>query len=249
MFRSLITNFIFSTSFILMLLLFSLVYASWERKWKFSLILLFWVIFLSHLGSWVLSQYERRYSPLQEIPVDVSHILVLGSGGTPEEALSVYQRVDEAALQRVMEGIRLWKKFPDRTLVFSSRGKEGYPSQAAVYADIALDQGVDPEKIFLLKEGITTETEVKDWLRNFPETKKLVLVSSASHLLRASKIADFYGLDVVPAPAHFVVKLHPAGWRLNFLPSIGALEKWDILFHEWGGLIWIELRGKLGLIR
>lgn len=231
-----------------MLGLFCLAFLKWDRRWKLVLVLFIWGFLFSPLASWILSNYERKYSPLQFIPADVCHILVLGSGGTPEPGLSVYQRVDEAALQRVMEGIRLWKKYPDRTLVLSSRGKEGYPSQAEVYADIALDQGVDADKIFLLREGYTTETEVKDWMRNFPRTKKMVLVSSASHLLRSSKLMKAYGLKAIPAPAHFVVKKHPAGHSWNFLPSVDALEKWNVLLHEWGGLAWVEFRLRMGII-
>ncbi|MDG1279228.1 MAG: hypothetical protein P8O16_18260 [Algoriphagus sp.] len=78
------------------------------------------------------------------LPENSELILVLGSGGTPEAELPVSQRLGTAALQRCIEEIRLWNLDPRKTLVFSLRGKEGYPSQSSVYADFANEQVVNP---------------------------------------------------------------------------------------------------------
>jgi len=189
---------------------------------------------------------ESDYPVLNDIPADTSLIVVLESGGVPAEGLSVYQRLDLADLHRTLEGIRLWKLHPDKLLVFSSKGRDGYPSQASYYADVALEQGVDPAQIRLIEKGVTTETEALDFTEQFPEVKKIVLVTSAIHLRRASGIFQAAGVEVIPAPADFQVKIQPGGNRINWFPSLTSLIKWNTLLHEGIGLVWVELRVWMG---
>jgi uncharacterized SAM-binding protein YcdF (DUF218 family) len=218
-----------------------------NRNLKFMFFVFLIILFLlSPVSSMLIQQQEMRFEVLQEVPEDISLILVLGSGGVPVKGLSVYQRLDNAALQRTLEGIRLWKLKPEKFLVFSSRGKEGYASQASLYAEVALEQGVNPTQIRLIEKGVTTETEALDFIGEFPEVKKIVLVTSAIHLRRASGIFGGVGVEVIPAPADFQVKIHPGGNRINWLPSLSSLIKWNTLLHEGIGLLWVELRIRLG---
>lgn len=209
--------------------------------------MVFLLILMSPISSKLIQGQERRYEVLDEVPEDVSILLVLGAGGVPEDGLSVYQRLDNAVLQRTLEGIRLWKLNPEKLLVFSSRGREGYTSQALLYADVALEHGVDPTQIRLIEKGVTTETEAFDFIGQFPEVKKIVLVTSAIHLRRASKIFEGLGVKVIPAPADFLIKIHPGGNRINWFPSLSSLIKWNTLLHEGIGILWVELRIATGL--
>lgn len=99
---------------------------------------------MSLLSRFWLGFEERKHKVLKLLPENSELILVLGSGGTPEAELPVSQRLGTAALQRCIEEIRLWNLDPRKTLVFSLRGKEGYPSQSSVYADFANEQVVNP---------------------------------------------------------------------------------------------------------
>lgn len=215
-----------------------------NKYYKFLWVLLFiYVLFLSPLAAVLLRVQERRYAVLKELPQDVSTIIVLGAGGTPEVGLSVYQRLGCSVLQRCLEGIRIWKLDQTKLLVFSSQGREGYPSQASMYADLALAQGVDPARIFLLENGFNTESEALDFRKSFPDEKSLILVTSASHMKRALRIFSYHGIAVTPAPADFKILIHPGGTRYSFLPSAAGLNYWNILIHEWVGLIWVRSSG------
>lgn len=198
-----------------------------------------YLLFFSPLAAVLLSVQERRYAVLKALPPDVATIIVLGAGGTPEVGLSVYQRLGSSVLQRCLEGVRIWKLDQTRLLVFSSRGSAGYPSQASMYADLAIAQGVDPARIFLLENGFNTESEALDFKKSFPDEKSIILVTSASHLRRASRIFSNHGLTVTPAPADFKILIHPGGTRYSFLPSATGLDYWNILIHEWLGQLWV----------
>jgi len=205
------------------------------------LLFFIYILFLSPLSAILLKVQERRYHVLQKMPQDVSAIIVLGAGGTPEYGFSVYQRLGPSALQRCLEGVRLWKLDSTKLMLFSSQGRKGYPSQASLYAELAIDQGVNQESIFLLENGYNTESEAIDFKKSFPEVESLILVTSASHMRRASKIFLKYGIEVIPAPTDFKILIHPGGEHYNFLPSLNALKYWNILIHEWVGMFWVEL--------
>ncbi|MDO9554927.1 YdcF family protein [Rhodonellum sp.] len=244
---SVLSGFFFSVEFVLLLLLLFFFFKK-EKSPAVSLLgLLFFLILMSPLSAKLVHWQERKFVSLQEVPEDFPVILVLGAGGVPEEGLSVYQRLDHAVLQRTLEGIRLWKLHPEKLLVFSSRGREGFVSQASMYAAVAMEQGVDPLQIQLIEKGVTTETEALDFIGEFPEVRKIVLVTSALHLSRASRIFERVGLEVIAAPADFQIKIHPGGNRLNWFPSLRALVKWNALLHEGIGLLWVEIRVMLGI--
>lgn len=204
--------------------------------------LLVYIIFFSPLASFVFKAHEREYSVINELPSGTSTILVLGSGGTPEVGLSVYQRLGSSALQRCLEGVRLWKKDPQKILVFSSQGRPGFPSQASLYADVAREMGVTEEHIRLIENGVTTETEALDFITVFPQVNQIILVTSAAHLKRAARIFGAFGVKIFPAPTDFQVLIHPGGNRIRLWPSSEALSKWNNLIHEWVGLLWVEIR-------
>lgn len=219
-----------------------------NRKKTFNFLILILILFLmSPVSSFLIQRMESMNPVLNELAEDTTPvILVLGYGGVPVEALSSYQRLDAAALHRTLEGIRLWKLHPHSLLIFSSRGREGYVSQASLYADVALELGVDHRQIRLIEKGTTTETEALDFIGQFPDVKKIVLVTSAIHLPRASRIFEAVGVEVIRAPADFQVKIHPGGNRINWFPSLNSLTKWNTLLHEWIGILWFELRVFIG---
>jgi len=246
-FVSLLTSILFSLEFLCCCFLFLLLF---KKKISVPMRAGFVLVFLllsMPISSWVIWKQERQFKPLKEVPSSAQAIVVLGSGGVPEPDLSIYQRLDASALQRTLEGIRIWKMNPEKLLVFSSEGRKGYPSQAAMYAEVAKALGVPSERIFLLEQGITTETEALDFITHLPEIKEIVLVTSALHLSRATRIFEVLGIQVTPAPAEFVVKVHPGGNRITWFPSFNALNKWNSLIHEWVGMAWIEVRVLLGL--
>lgn len=134
---SILTSIIFSIEFICFCLG---VFFLFKKKLSISskvLFVAFALVMTSPLSSYLTYQQEREYQVLQDLPQHAEAILVLGSGGVPEVGLTAVQRLDHAALQRTLEGIRLWKLNPEKLLIFSSQGRPGYPSQASLYANVA----------------------------------------------------------------------------------------------------------------
>ena len=163
--------------------------------------------------------------------------MVLGSGGTPDAALSPTQRLSHGSLWRCTQGVELWKQIPEAKLVFSSAGRPGYISQAEIYAEAARSWGVPDSVIRVVTTPLNTQEEARDFVASFPEAKAVILVTSALHIPRAKKIFEKQGVEVIPAPSDFRVKRHPAGEGFGWVPSLKAMLMWKGYMHEKVGIL------------
>jgi uncharacterized SAM-binding protein YcdF (DUF218 family) len=70
-----------------------------------------------------------------------------------------------------------------------------------------------------------------------------VLVTQAFHMPRARLLFEAAGLQVVPAPAHFVSKTGGGFAASDLLPGASALHHSYYALHEWLGIAWARLSG------
>lgn len=186
---------------------------------------------------YLVAKEERKFPAWEAEKRTAPYILVLGAGGTPEPELSPMHRISGSPYHRVMQGIRIWQQVPEALLVFSSAGRQGYPSQAEMYAEVARDWGVPDSVIRVVPTPKTTREEARDFKVAFPEAEYVILVTSALHIPRAKKIFEKQGLEVIPAPSDFRVKRHPDGERFGWIPSLEAMMMWQGYLHEKVGMI------------
>ena len=72
---------------------------------------------------------------------------------------------------------------------------------------------------------------------------RVVLVTQAFHMPRARLLFEAAGLQVVPAPAHFVSKTGGGFAASDLLPGASALHHSYYALHEWLGIAWARLSG------
>lgn len=187
---------------------------------------------------------EQRYSANHQAIQGECTVMVLGSGHSLTLGLSATQQLSPTALARLVEGIRQLKLSEPTTeaphscrLVVSgwNGGREG-TSHAEVMALAAQELGVS-------KVQITTFPEARDTIEELMSMKQLMgeapfrLVTSATHMSRAMRIARSLGLNPEAAPSNFL-----AGdgywWRLsadNLILSQASL-------HEYVGMLWLDVK-------
>lgn len=190
---------------------------------------------------YLVAKEERKFPTWEFQKREAPYILVLGAGGTPEPELSPMHRISGSPYHRVMQGIHVWQQVPKALLVFSSAGREGYPSQAEMYAEVAREWGVPDSVIRIVPTPKTTREEARDFKAAFPDAESLILVTSAMHIPRAMKIFEKQGLEVIPAPSDFRVKRHPDGERFGWIPSLEAMLMWQGYLHEKAGMVMLGL--------
>jgi uncharacterized SAM-binding protein YcdF (DUF218 family) len=194
--------------------------------------------------AWVASgSLEWWYAPPAAPPATaaVDAIVVLSGYVTKSDGMPPIPLLAEDTYVRCRHAAWLyehWRQLP--ILVCGGKGR------AAAMREELLSCGVPSEHILLEKESTSTYENARLGAHVLREQdiKRIALVTEAHHMLRAELCFRRQGLDVIPAPcgfrsARFVL------WPGMFLPSGGAIAENEETLHEWVGVVWYWLRGRI----
>lgn len=181
----------------------------------------------------------------QPLPADIKGILVLGAGTADTGAEYDGPTLDRISLQRVRYAAR----------VHRATGLPVYVTGGALAAD---DPAVGDLMAQSLREefGVAVagvENRSRTTWENAAYSQpmlerdgiaRVLLVSSAWHLPRAMKVAEWAGIDAIPAPTGAV---SIPGWRaqigfVDWLPTARALSNSTFALYEYFGRLWYALR-------
>ena len=233
----------------LLLLLMSLLLRRWLPRLSFFFSVLLCLLLIAasmpQVSNYFVAKLEDQYPVLQVIPADTALILVLGFGQTYTEDRPVNSVLSPVALSRLVEAVRLWKTRPEVTLVVSG-ASPGTFSHAELMQNMAIELGVPAEKILRFDQTVDSEAEIKLAIQTLkksqaddaskPMEKRLVVVSSATHLPRAALLLEHHEVLYSLAPTDFLVS------TTRWLPSVFSLLSLDRAFHEWVGMAWYRLK-------
>jgi uncharacterized SAM-binding protein YcdF (DUF218 family) len=188
--------------------------------------------------------------PIRQSPVGDAEAIVVLSGGVlkhdaslPEDlpTSDTYVRVSYASWL-----YRNWRPLP----IVASGGLASGRSKPAVLAEVMrrvlVEQGVPSSMIWLENRSHSTYENAlysAELLRG-KGIHRIVLVTEAHHMLRSEKAFLRQGLAVVPAPCAYRYIRFTAGLK-EFVPDPKAIETNEICLHEWLGLFWYRLSGKI----
>jgi uncharacterized SAM-binding protein YcdF (DUF218 family) len=214
-----------------------------RRAKQFFLASLIWISLLSYgpFSSLLLTPLENTYSKVELSNTSPKYIHVLGCGHTTNPNIPLSSEISLVSLARINEGVSLYKAHPNMKLIFSGYGGGDPVSNARKNSEMAIALGVNPADIILLETPKDTQEEAIA-SKKIVEDQPIILVTSASHMVRASALFRKAGINVIPAPTDFQIK-----GKSEFLqfPSSGGLGYTEAAFHEYLGLAWGRLRGAL----
>jgi uncharacterized SAM-binding protein YcdF (DUF218 family) len=123
-------------------------------------------------------------------------------------------------------------------------GEEG-GSEGVSARDILLQWSVPPDAILLEQQSQNTRENASfsAGILTAKGAKRLLLVTSASHMPRAMAIFHHAGMDVIPAPTDYQTgwaRPHPS---LRWIPDAEYLFRSQRALKEWIGLAVYRLRG------
>ena len=184
---------------------------------------------------------ERQFPVVELSTLDTGSsylIVVLGAGKTSDPDLLPTQQINRTTAVRLMEGYRLYRSLPQARLALSGGYFGSEESQGEVTAKAALALGVDPNDTLQLREGIHTQSEMKQVAQRIGKGEKLIVVSSAIHLPRAQYWAQANGMSATMAPAHFLIATDPtkSGGQWQNSPA-RRIALWRTWAHETVGLM------------
>jgi uncharacterized SAM-binding protein YcdF (DUF218 family) len=237
--------------------LFLLLFTKRQRGGKmFVSIGLFFILLFSYsiVPNYLLSSLEGKYDPYyiqlpnknleSETMPPVRFVVVLGAGHISDQKLPITSQIGEESLVRLIEGIRIYKKYSSVQLIVSGgRGFDPIPC-AHVMAHVAKELGVDENDIILESQSKDTKDEAQ-LIKPLVKKERFILVTSASHMPRSIALFKKLGMNPIPAPTgHRAIRkegLSPA----SFFPGASNLLKLERFFHECLGIAWAKLRGQI----
>ena len=120
------------------------------------------------------------------------------------------------------------------------------PTLAEVMRDFLLTQGVAAKDILLEDKSSTTYENARETadLLSQRGIERIVLVTSATHMRRGEQCLRAQGLQVTASSCdHKATKFQ---WCVGtFLPNPYAAADVDMVAHEWIGLAWYWLWGRI----
>jgi uncharacterized SAM-binding protein YcdF (DUF218 family) len=245
LFKKIVSAFLLPIPIGLFLLLISFLYLMFNsyKKAKIFLALTFiWFVLFSFqpFANALLSPLENTHKDLIETP-NVEYILVLGSGHKSDDSLSITSQVSQTGINRLAEGIRHYKKLDNAKLIVSGYGGSDKNSHAFMQEKLAISLGVDSADIIKLELPRDTKEEAI-------ETKKIlgdndfILVTSASHMKRASLLFEKQGLNIIASPTNHLV-FKDDSYSAYF--SAKNIRKCEMAIHEYLGLMYSWLRNEI----
>ncbi|MBN1984445.1 MAG: envelope biogenesis factor ElyC [Chitinivibrionales bacterium] len=190
----------------------------------------------------ILAPLENSFSPyLTQRKEPVRFIEVLGGGHTTNKRLPSSSQIGKESLCRLVEGVALHYKNPGSRIILTGYGGIDPTPTAIMMYSVARSLGVADSAIIVKPQPRDTYEEVL-CVKSIVGDSSLILVTSASHMRRAMGLFRKQKLDPIPAPTYFQAKNQGP---LFSRPSASALEKMETAMHEYIGLVWYGLLGRL----
>ncbi|ENM5776338.1 envelope biogenesis factor ElyC [Vibrio mimicus] len=206
----------------------------------FSLTGLFLVSF-QPVATRLLMPLERTYTAFLPVEGTIDYVMVLGNGHVVDDDIPPTSELSRAALMRLTEGIRISRMYPGSKMILSGYAGGSEFSHARMMARVALALGVPKSDIILLETAKDTWEEARQ-AAAFVQQKRMVLVTSASHMKRAMREFESAGLTPIPAPTNYLGHLNIAQPWDKYIPKARYLEQTEQYWYETLGLLWQKLR-------
>jgi len=258
-FKKIISSFLMPVPLSLLISLIGLILLWFTKRQRTGKIFVSVGIFLMLLLSYnaasnqLLRTLENRYDPdniqlennisSEDMP-PIKFIVVLGGGHTLDSKLPITSQLSEDSMARLIEGIRLYRKYSNVKLILSGgTGFDPIPN-AHVMANLAKELGVNEDNIIMESKSKDTIDEA-NFIKPIVNNDQFILVTSASHMPRSIAMFKKLGMNPIPAPTGHKVKGKQTIISYPFFLSSIYLLKAEIAFHEYLGMLWAKLRGQI----
>ena len=243
--KKLVSRFFFPLSLVIEILLLGIFLKKRRTKVILAGVAILYLFSFSPFGYLILRPLESQYVPISSSSLnkEVRWIVVLGGGSREDKALTPEDRLGDASLKRLLEGVRLSRLLPQSRLVLSGGDYQGISPDALIMQQVALDQGVARDKIILETASLDTTDQAK-FLRDRLGQAPFYLVTSAGHMSRAMRMFIRSGTQPIAAPTDFRAVWAPFQVT-DFFPQAGTLANTERAFYEYLGLFWGLIRGQI----
>jgi len=208
--------------------------------WLFGAAGLVFLVFANGpVSHFLVRELEDRYPAFSadRHPEEFEEIVVLTGHALPDPRLPVSSTVNSASAFRILEALRLHRLFPGARITIS--GSEEVP---LLMQRLLVSLGVQEELIAIESNSRNTFDSAVH-LQDRIKDRGFILVTSAGHMPRSVAAFRQMGMNPTPAPTDYLAKMTP--FETNYLPNSNNLMRADLALHEYLGLMWYRITGRL----
>ncbi|ODS34162.1 MAG: conserver hypothetical protein [Candidatus Scalindua rubra] len=201
----------------------------------------------------LLRPLERKYDSLEtksssaglktEDESAIKFVVVLGGGHTSDPELPLISQIGRSSLVRLVEGIRIYRKYPEAKLLLSGGSVFDPIPVAEVMTRVAREIGVSEDDIILESKSKDTKDHAR-FIKPIIGSEPFILVTTASHMPRSMAMFKKNGMNPIASPIGHRVKEGQGLSPHSFFPKAGNLSNAEIAIHEYLGLTWAKMRGQ-----
>ncbi|TXI91303.1 MAG: YdcF family protein [Neisseriales bacterium] len=177
---------------------------------------------------------------------DAQAIVILGGGinnNASEYSVNAVSNPD--TFIRVRYAAYLAKKNPDLPIFASGGAIDTKDSEASLMKKALVDEFDVENQIYLEPDSKTTTENAKYTSKLLQQysISKVILVTSASHMRRATALFEHNGINIIPAPTGFYSLGYTTLPLLWFIPTGLAMATTSSILHELLGYIYdVEIK-------
>jgi uncharacterized SAM-binding protein YcdF (DUF218 family) len=180
------------------------------------------------------------------MPKDAQAIVVLAAGFRPPDNTRLRAELDEDTLQRCLHAAELYRQRPCTVIVSGGDPDEPGPVCAQVMCEFLVHLGVKPSDIVVEDKSRTTYENAVECTKVLKQRqiRNAVLIVDAVDMLRALACFRNQGMELAPSPCHHrATEFGPTFF--DFVPNLRAGQNCQRVWHEWLGMAWYWLKGRL----
>ncbi len=214
---------------------------------KRVLIVYIFIIAIFPTGVLMLHSLESKYADLNSELVEIDGILVLSGMENIEMTEEYGQFYLGSSGSRIIESLRLQKKFPNAKLIFSGGSGDHYSKNVTslISKQFYNEFSIDPNKIIFESQSKNTYENIinSQKLVNPSGNEKWILLTSAFHMHRSTNTAAKLGWELIPYPVDFKLSkdLIQEIKKFNLLNNI---KYFQIASHEMLGILVYKATGR-----
>ena len=200
-------------------------------------------IFSNPLISNKLVKYiETPHHPVKLSEVPVSDFIVVLSGGMIHQVKDdVYEWSDP---DRFFAGIKLLNANKGKKIIYTGGllpWEKKKNTEGELLKNKSIEFGVDENDILITKKVQNTYEEANAIFYLINKKSKIILVTSAFHMNRATFLFKKHGFKVFPYPVDFQFKNNKIT-ILDFIPSAGSLSRSSFVIREVLGRLYYRIK-------
>jgi uncharacterized SAM-binding protein YcdF (DUF218 family) len=174
----------------------------------------------------------------------VRYVVVLAGGHKFDPNIPATSQLSGDSLIRLVEGIRVLRKNPGAKLILSGGGFADPVPEAMVMAEVSRFMGVSKDDTIIESASKDTEDQAR-LIKPIVGTAPFVLVTSAIHMPRSMALFEKLGMRPIPGPAGSTSRIKSPFVFQDIFPSVNALDDATQALHEYLGILWGKMTGRI----